>query len=80
MDTFSDYYQHVVEELDQADSKQGGTVDPLVRSDVVYFETPNDGAVFSVGSISYIASLSANNYTNNVSRMTENVLRKFAAD
>lgn len=79
-ETFTDYYQHVVEELDQADSKQGGSVDPMVRSDIVYFETPENGAVFSVGSISYLASLSHNNYNNNVSRMTENVLKKFAAD
>jgi N,N-dimethylformamidase len=44
---------------------------------MVYFETPNDGAVFSVGSISWSGSLSHNHYDNNVSRVTENVLRQF---
>jgi N,N-dimethylformamidase len=77
---YTDAYQHVVEELAGADSKQGGTVEPRVRSDMVFFETPNGGAVFSVGSISYIGSLSYNNYDNNVSRITENVLRRFASE
>ena len=51
--------------------------DPRVRADMVYFETPNDGAVFSSGSITWCGSLSHNNFNNNVSRITENVLRKF---
>ena len=46
---------------------------------MVYFETPNDGAVFSVGSINWQGSLSHNDYDNNVSRITENVLREFAS-
>ncbi len=49
-----------------------------VRADMVYFEMPNDGAVFSVGSICWCGSLSHNHYDNNVSRITENVLREFA--
>lgn len=49
-----------------------------VRADMVYFETPNNGAVFSVGSICWCGSLSHNGYDNNVSRITENVLRAFA--
>ncbi len=79
-DTFTDYYQAVVEEVDIADSKQGGTVSPLVRADMVYFEGPNGGAVFSVGSIAWIGSLFYNSYENNVSRITENVLRRFSSD
>ncbi|MCC7451422.1 MAG: LamG domain-containing protein [Anaerolineae bacterium] len=50
-----------------------------VHADMVYFETPNNGAVFATGSITWCASLSHNNYTNNVSRITENVLRRFSA-
>ena len=49
----------------------------LVRADMVYFETSNGGAVFSAGAISWCGSLSHNGYDNNVSRITENVLRKF---
>jgi len=43
----------------------------------VFFETPGGGAVFAVGSISWAGSLPANGYDNNVSRITENVLRRF---
>jgi N,N-dimethylformamidase len=46
----------------------------------VFFEYPNGGAMFSVGSISYVGSLSYNKYNNNVSRLTGNVLSAFAGD
>jgi N,N-dimethylformamidase len=77
---FSDSYQHVVEEVVSSDSKQGGSVSPYVRGDMVFFELPDRGAVFSASSISWCGSLSYNNYDNSVSRITENVLRRFAAD
>ena len=44
---------------------------------MVYFEGPNGGAVFSVGSISWNSCLSYNGGDNNVARITENVLRRF---
>ena len=77
---FSDSYQHVVEEVESSDSKQGGTVSPYVRADMVFFELPDGGAVFSASSISWCGSLSHNDYDNSVSRITENVLRRFAAE
>ena len=49
----------------------------LIRAEIVYFETIAGGAVFSTGSITFCGSLSHNNYENNVSRMLENVLRRF---
>jgi N,N-dimethylformamidase len=76
----SDAYQQVVEEVNTSDSRQGGTVNPLVHAHLSYFEHPNGGAVFSTGSIAWCGSLSYNNYTNNVSKITENVLRRFASD
>jgi N,N-dimethylformamidase len=51
----------------------------LIRAEIVYFETVVGGAVFSTGSITFCGSLSHNNYDNNISRMLENVLRRFAA-
>ena len=51
--------------------------DPLLRSDMVYFEGPRGGAVFSVGSIAWCGCLSYNDCDNNVSRITENVLRRY---
>ena len=77
---FTDVYQHVVEEVDAMNRVQGGSVNPLVRADMVYFECPEGGAVFSVGSIAWCGSLSHNNYNNNVSRITVNVLSAFASD
>jgi N,N-dimethylformamidase len=76
----SDIYQLSVEELWKTDPTVGGTRCPDVRADIVYFEYPKGGAVFSVGSISYCGSLSYNNYRNNISRLTDNVLRAFVAD
>ena len=50
----------------------------LIRAEIVYFETVSGGAVFSTGSITFCGSLSHNNYDNNISRVLENVLRRFA--
>ncbi|MDA2925617.1 LamG domain-containing protein [Acidobacteria bacterium AH-259-G07] len=77
---FSDESQHVVEEMLHSDPLQGGTTNPWVRGDMVYFEYPNGGAVLSVGSINWCGSLSYNGYNNNVSQITDNVLKQFASD
>ena len=55
----------------------GGTENPQVRADMIYYKTPNDGALFAPGSLSWCGSLSHNNYNNNVSRILENVIRGF---
>jgi N,N-dimethylformamidase len=57
----------------------GDPPDKLIRADMVYFETPNGGAVFSVGSITFCGSLSHDGYRNNISRIVDNVVRRFAA-
>jgi len=49
----------------------------LIRADMVYFETPNGGAVFSVGSITFCGSLAHHHYDNNISRIVNNVLTRF---
>ena len=53
-------------------------VNPHVRADMVFFETPQGGAVWSTGSIAWCASLGHDNYDNNVADITDNVLRRFA--
>lgn len=73
----TDVYLQVVEELYFNVPGMGGTENPNVRADMVYYKTPNEGAVFSVSSIAYSGSLSHNNYDNNVSKITANVLNKF---
>jgi N,N-dimethylformamidase len=55
-----------------------GTPHRFSRSDMTYLEYPNGGAVFSAGAICWRAALSAYDYDNTVSRVTENVLRRFA--
>jgi N,N-dimethylformamidase beta subunit-like, C-terminal len=77
---FTDAYQATSEDILTSDSQQGGTVSPLVRSDLVFFERPNGGAVFSTGSIAWCGSLLDDDCDNDVSRITANVLRRFAAD
>ena len=54
-----------------------GVQDPKARADMVFFECPNGGAVFSTGSIAWGPALSYNGYKNNVSRITRNVLDRF---
>ena len=65
------------EEFKSTHMMLGGTENPKVRSDMVFFEMPGGGAVFSTGSISWIASLAWNEGDNNVSRVTRNVLERF---
>ena len=58
-------------------SAMDGAQNPRVRADMTFFETPGGGAVFSVGSIAWGASLPHNGFDNNVARVSENVLRRF---
>lgn len=51
--------------------------DPVVRADIVFFETSAGGAVFSVGSISWFGALARNGYDNDVAQITANVVRRF---
>ena len=74
---FPDSYHWVNEEMNHTHSAVNGDTCPRVRCDMMFFETPNGGAVFSTGSISYAGSLAHNGYDNNVSRLTENVVRRF---
>ena len=58
----------------------GGQENDLVRADLVFYETPNGGGVFATSSIAWPGSLSHNNYKNNVSRITKNVLDRFMSN
>ncbi|HLJ20389.1 MAG TPA: N,N-dimethylformamidase beta subunit family domain-containing protein, partial [Stellaceae bacterium] len=54
-----------------------GTLNSRIKADIVFFETPAGGAVFSTGSIAFVASLAHDNYRNNVSRMLRNAVDRF---
>ncbi|MGQ4807601.1 N,N-dimethylformamidase beta subunit [Candidatus Entotheonellaceae bacterium PAL068K] len=74
---FSSVYHWVKEELTHTHSASTGDTCPFVRCDMVFYETPNGGAVFSTSSIAWAGALAHNGYANNVSRLTENVMRRF---
>jgi N,N-dimethylformamidase len=73
----TDSYQLVPEEFLETTPGLGGQENPLVRADMVFYETEGGGGVFATGSIAWAGSLSHNNYRNNVARITRNVLRRF---
>ena len=65
------------EHLTHLSNLPGEPTDQLIRADMTFFETPNNGAVFSVGSITFCGSLPVNNCNNNVSMLLANVLDRF---
>ncbi|MBX3569621.1 MAG: N,N-dimethylformamidase [Rhizobiaceae bacterium] len=65
------------EDMPAANYIIGGTENPLVHADMTFFETPNGGAVFSTGSITWAAGLPWNGFDNSVSRITRNVFERF---
>lgn len=65
--------------LSHVNTLNGEPRDRLVRADLIYCDLPSGGALFSVGSITFCGSLAHNGYDNPVSRILENVVRRFAA-
>lgn len=70
----------VPEETEFHHEAMDGAQNEAVRAELVFFETPGGGAVFSTGSIAWAASLACNGYDNNVSRVTANVIRRFVSE
>ncbi len=64
----------VIEEIHMTEVPHG---DAEIRADMVFFETPGGGAVFSTGSISYAGALSIDEYQNDIQTITRNVLDRF---
>ncbi len=64
------------EQLTHLTNLSGAPAEDALRADMVYFEVPGGGRVFSTGSITFCGSLPWNNYENAVSRLLENVLRR----
>ena len=62
------------EQLTHLTNLSGGPESEVKRADMIYFETPGGGRVFSVGSITFCGSLPWNNFDNTVSRLLLNVL------
>lgn len=70
-------YQHSIEEVEEMNEHEGGDESPKVRADMTLYTNDNGGAVFSVGSISWSASLGYNSGDNNVACITGNVIEHF---
>ncbi len=77
-ETYPDHFVLVPEEmLTHQKTRTGEPAEKLIRSDMVIFPTDFGGYVFSVGSICYCGSLPWNNFDNNISKLTQNVLQYF---
>ena len=77
-ENYPEHFVLVPEEiLSHIATRSGKPVSELIRSDIVILQTAKGGCVFSVGSITYCGSLPWNNFDNNISRMTANVLNRF---
>jgi len=50
--------------------------DEILQADMVYFEVPGGGSVFSTGSITFCGSLPWNNFKNNISKLLENIIKR----
>ena len=78
-DSLSDTFMLVPEQSLVPMPNQMGTMHSQIRADLVFHETENGGAVFAFSSIAWCGSLAHNNYRNNVSHLTENVLHRFVS-
>lgn len=76
---FGEQYMQVVEEINTSSEFEGGDTNPLVRGDVTLVYYPNGGAVFSASSMVWSGSFFHNNYDNEMTRITENVLDRFTS-
>jgi N,N-dimethylformamidase len=77
-DGFTDAYQGTIEAFGALHPWTGGS-DPRsgVRADILMMCGPKGGAIFSVGSIIWSATLSASGYDSDTSRITQNVVDAF---
>ena len=76
----TDNYPLVSEEITYAFPGRGGTQDPQVRGDMIFFNTANHGAVFAAGSIGWSQALPCKGGENNVAVIMRNVLDAFIED
>ena len=76
----SPHHALVLATTTEFDAGSTGAFGGTAKGDMVFFETASGGAVFSVGSMTWISSLNHNNYRNNISQVTKNVLMRFMDD
>ena len=73
-----DTYVAVPEELlTHVSTVTGEDPEDLVRADMIYYETPAGGQIFSASSITFCGSLPHNGFDNNISKLLRNVVNRF---
>ena len=65
------------EQLTHITNWPGVPNEELIRADMVYFDTPSGGSIFSTGSITFCGSLPFNDFDNNVSKLLATVFGRF---
>ncbi|MDT8857078.1 N,N-dimethylformamidase [Paracoccaceae bacterium Fryx2] len=73
----TDIYLMTPEDLLDPTPDWTGTQAEIIRADLTFFETAGGGAVFSTGSIAWAGAMAAQGYDNEISRLTQNALRRF---
>ena len=73
----SDTVLLVNEEIGHMHPRIHGSINEDIRADMMFFETPGGGAVFSTGSIAYVSALPCNAFDNNIATLTANVITRF---
>ncbi|MDW8340239.1 MAG: N,N-dimethylformamidase large subunit [Geminicoccaceae bacterium] len=73
----SNVYELVSEEVLVPHGASDATLNPAIRAEITFFETPGGGAVWSAGSIAFATALPWNGFDNDLARLTTNVLRRF---
>jgi len=66
------------EQLTHITTIPGETHKALIRADMTWFDCPGGGEVFSVGSITFCGSLPVNHFDNDISRILDNVVKRFS--
>jgi N,N-dimethylformamidase len=66
------------EQLTHITTVPGQSHQALIRADMAWFDVPDGGEVFSVGSITFCGALPVNGFDNDVSRILDNVVRRFS--
>lgn len=70
----SDFILVPEEMLTHLTTLPGPNAEELLHADIIWFDVPGGGSVFSVGSITFCGSLPHNNFDNSVSRLLLNVI------
>jgi N,N-dimethylformamidase len=67
------------EQLTHITTIPGETHKQLIRADMTWFDCPGGGEVFSVGSITFCGALPVDHFDNDISRILDNVIKRFSA-